>query len=64
VLEQNGYDIDPSAIRYCLIHEFGWKPVSATLVEEYADVTRSGEREISRLDVQYWNKDTSLEERS
>lgn len=50
VLEQNGY---------YLIHEFGWKPVSATLVEEYADVRwiRSGEREFSGLDVQYWNKD-------
>ena len=57
LLEQNGYDIDPAAIRYCLIHEFGWKPVSATLVEEYADIMRSGEREFSGLDVQYWNID-------
>jgi hypothetical protein len=27
LLEQNGYDIDPAVIRYCLIHEFSWKPV-------------------------------------
>ena len=52
LLEQNDYDIDPAAIRYCLIHEFSWKPVLATF-EEYADVTRSGEREFSGLDVQH-----------
>jgi hypothetical protein len=57
LLQENGYDSDPAAIKYCLMHDYGWKPVSATLVEEYADVMRTGER-YSGLETQYWKGDT------